>query len=41
MPIEEKKKFGRVVIDNSGTPEETARQVKDIWEREFGMKDEL
>jgi dephospho-CoA kinase len=42
MPIEEKKKFGSVVIDNSGTPEETARQVKDIWERELGrMKDEL
>ena len=36
MPIEEKKKFGNVVIDNSGTPEETEKQVKEIWEREFG-----
>jgi dephospho-CoA kinase len=41
MPIEEKKKFGSVVIDNSGTPEETESQVRSIWEREFGMKDEL
>jgi dephospho-CoA kinase len=41
MPIEEKKIFGNVVIDNSGKPEETERQVRDIWEREIGrMKDE-
>jgi dephospho-CoA kinase len=36
MPIEEKKNFGKIVIVNSGTPEETERQVKEIWEREFG-----
>jgi dephospho-CoA kinase len=35
MPMEEKRSYGRIVIDNSGTPEETARQVKDIWEREI------
>jgi dephospho-CoA kinase len=36
MPIDEKKKFGKVVIDNRGRPEETERQVRDIWEREIG-----
>jgi len=42
MPIEEKKKLGDVVIDNMGTPDETERQVKENWEREFGttVKDE-
>ena len=35
LPMDEKKKFGRVVIDNRGTPEETERQVKEIWEREL------
>jgi len=35
MPIDEKKKFGKVVIDNRGTPEETERQVREIWEREL------
>jgi dephospho-CoA kinase len=38
MPMDEKRKFGDVVIDNSGTPEETERQVREIWEREFGGK---
>ena len=36
MPIDEKKKFGKVVIDNRGTPEETEQQVREIWEREIG-----
>ena len=40
MPMDEKKTFGRVVIDNRGNPAETERQVRDIWEREFGKKDE-
>ena len=38
MPMEEKKKFGNVVIDNCGTLTETERQVREIWEREFGSK---
>jgi dephospho-CoA kinase len=33
MPMDEKVKFGNLVIDNSGTPEETERQVRQIWER--------
>jgi dephospho-CoA kinase len=36
MPMDEKKKFGNVVIDNRGTPAETERQVREIWEREIG-----
>jgi dephospho-CoA kinase len=35
MPMEEKRTYGRIVIDNSGTLEETERQVKDLWEREI------
>jgi dephospho-CoA kinase len=35
MPMEEKRRYGRVVIDNSGTPEETERQVRDVWEKEI------
>jgi dephospho-CoA kinase len=35
MPMEEKRTYGRIVIDNSGTPEETERQVMDLWEREI------
>ena len=35
MPMEEKRTYGRIVIDNSGTPEETERQVRDVWEREI------
>jgi dephospho-CoA kinase len=43
MPMDEKKKFGRVVIDNRGTPKETERQVREIWDKEIGrnVKDEL
>ena len=33
MPMEEKRKFGRVVIDNGGTREETERQVRHAWQR--------
>jgi dephospho-CoA kinase len=35
MSMEEKRTYGRIVIDNSGTPEETESQVKDLWEREI------
>jgi len=43
MPMEEKRKHGKIVIDNRGTPEETERLVKEIWEREItraGLKDD-
>lgn len=36
MPLAEKERHGRVVIDNSGTPEETRRLLADIWSREIG-----
>lgn len=32
MPQEEKKKFARVVIHNTGSPEDVKRQVKEIWQ---------
>jgi len=35
MPLAEKEKHGRIVIDNSGTPEETARQLAEIWKQEI------
>ncbi len=34
MPMVTKKGYARVVIDNSGSWEETERQVRDIWDRE-------
>lgn len=36
MPLAEKERHGRVVIDNSGTPEETRRVLAEIWAREIG-----
>lgn len=36
MPLEEKVAQADYVIDNSGSPEETARQVRDIWKRIIG-----
>jgi dephospho-CoA kinase len=36
MPLAEKERYGRVVIDNSGTPEQTRQLVDAIWEREMG-----
>jgi len=36
MPLAEKERHGRIVIDNSGTPDETRRQVYEIWDRETG-----
>lgn len=35
MPLAEKEQYGRIVIDNSGTPQETARQLAEIWAREI------
>lgn len=35
MPLEEKRRHGRIVIDNSGTLLETKRQVAEIWQREI------
>ena len=35
MPLAEKERYGRVVIDNSGTPAETRRQLTEIWKREI------
>ena len=34
MPLSEKELYGKVVIDNSGTPEQTRRILEEIWERE-------
>lgn len=34
MPMEEKRAYGKVVIDNRGGHEEAERQVQDVWERE-------
>jgi len=35
MPMDEKRTYGKVVIDNSGTADETERLVRDIWEKEI------
>ncbi len=35
MPMAEKCTFGKVVIDNRGTPEETERLVREAWEKEI------
>jgi dephospho-CoA kinase len=40
MPLAEKERHGRVVIDNSGTPEETRRLLAAIWEREIAADHE-
>ena len=34
-PWTKKRAYGRVVIDNRGSLEETERQVREIWEREM------
>lgn len=36
MPLAEKELHGRIVIDNSGTPEETRQLVTDIWKKVIG-----
>jgi len=35
MPLAEKETYGRVVIDNSGTPEETNSRLAEIWAHEI------
>jgi dephospho-CoA kinase len=35
IPMAEKRRYGKVVIDNRGTSEETERQVMEIWEKEI------
>ena len=35
MPLSEKEKYGRVVIDNSGTPAETNNRLAEIWSHEI------
>lgn len=35
MPLADKEKQGRVVIDNSGTPQETGSRLAKIWAREI------
>jgi dephospho-CoA kinase len=40
MPLVEKEKFGRIVIDNSGTPEETASLLAEIWAAEIEENNE-
>ncbi|MBT0663467.1 dephospho-CoA kinase [Geobacter pelophilus] len=34
LPMEEKRKYGKIVINNSGPWEETERQVREVWQRE-------
>jgi len=36
MPLAEKESHGRLVINNSGTPEETRRLLAEVWAREIG-----
>ncbi|MFQ5457134.1 MAG: dephospho-CoA kinase [Myxococcota bacterium] len=33
MPLDEKARLADYVIDNTGSPEETARQTRDVWQR--------
>lgn len=40
MPLAEKERHGRVVIDNSGTPEETRLLLTKIWEQEIAVHHE-
>lgn len=40
MPLADKELHGNVVIDNSGTPEQTRRILEEIWEREAVNIDE-
>ena len=40
MPLAEKERYGRIVIDNSGTPEETDRLLAELWEREIEERHE-
>lgn len=35
MPMDEKRRYGKVVIDNSGPVEDTERQLRAAWDREI------
>ncbi len=35
MPMDEKRRYGKVIIDNRGGLEETERQVREAWAREI------
>jgi dephospho-CoA kinase len=35
MPMAEKKKYGRIVIDNLGTERELEEKVREVWEKEI------
>jgi dephospho-CoA kinase len=39
LPLAEKERHGRIVIDNSGTPEELRRRLAEIWARETGEQE--
>ncbi|KAF0220402.1 MAG: dephospho-CoA [Geobacteraceae bacterium] len=39
MPMDEKRKQGRVVIDNRKTEADTEKQVQEVWEREIGKRE--
>jgi dephospho-CoA kinase len=38
MPLDEKERYGRIVIDNSGTAVDLRHKLAEIWERETGEK---
>lgn len=38
MPLSKKESYGSIVIENSGTPEETAKQLTMIWKQELEGK---
>ncbi|HET6419995.1 MAG TPA: dephospho-CoA kinase [Geobacteraceae bacterium] len=38
MPMDEKIRFGKVIIDNRGTPEDTRRKVTELWEEVKGVR---
>lgn len=38
MPLTQKVAYGRILIDNSGTPEETRQQLAYIWKKETGRQ---
>jgi len=39
MPLKEKETYGRIVIDNNGTPEETRHVLEQIWAKEIGERE--
>jgi dephospho-CoA kinase len=41
MPMEEKRKMGKVVIDNRGTPAEMEQTVRELWKREIQRNQRL